>query len=329
MEDLAGRTVVVTGAAGFIGGHLTESLVRAGAHVRAFLRYNSRGSAGTLGWFDPPLLDDVEAVFGDLRDVESVRQACEGREFVFHLGAQIAIPYSYINPRDFFETNVLGSLNVAQAALEHGVSHLIHVSTSEVYGTAQQVPIAEDHPLEVQSPYAASKLAADKLMDSFHRTFELPMTIVRPFNTFGPHQSARAIVPTIITQALASSSITLGSLEPRRDLTFVTDTVAGLAAAVSPGAVGRTIQLGTGHDVSIGELVSLVADILGRRIEVQVDDRRIRPPGSEVQRLISSPALAERLLGWRPEVPLREGLERTMRWIEANIGRYQIGRYAV
>ncbi len=320
---------MVTGAAGFIGGHLTESLVRAGAHVRAFLRYNSRGSAGTLGWFDPPLLDDVEAVFGDLRDVESVRQACEGREFVFHLGAQIAIPYSYINPRDFFETNVLGSLNVAQAALEHGVSHLIHVSTSEVYGTAQQVPIAEDHPLEVQSPYAASKLAADKLMDSFHRTFELPMTIVRPFNTFGPHQSARAIVPTIITQALASSSITLGSLEPRRDLTFVTDTVAGLAAAVSPGAVGRTIQLGTGHDVSIGELVSLVADILGRRIEVQVDDRRIRPPGSEVQRLISSPALAERLLGWRPEVPLREGLERTMRWIEANIGRYQIGRYAV
>lgn len=330
MDDLAGRTVVVTGAAGFIGGHLTKSLVSTGARVRAFIRYNSRGDVGTLGWFDPPLLDDFEVTFGDLRDAESVRGVCKGAEFVFHLGAQIAIPYSYINPRDFFETNVLGSLNVAQAVLEHGVTRLVHVSTSEVYGSAQQIPITEDHPLEPQSPYAASKLAADKLMDSFHRTFELPMTIVRPFNTFGPHQSARAVVPTIITQALEGESLALGALTPRRDLTYVSDTVAGLAAAASsPAALGRTVQLGTGHDVSIGELVELIGEILGKQLEVREDRERLRPLRSEVDRLVSDRSLAGRLIDWHPQVNLREGLERTIMWISAHPGRFRSGEFAI
>ena len=329
MTTLAGRTALVTGAAGFIGGHLVAQLAEDGANVRAFVRYNSRDDRGTLDWLGPAV-QDVEVIAGDLRDPESVAAATQGADVVFHLGAQIAIPNSYVNPRDFFETNVLGSLNVDQAALNAGVERIVHTSTSEVYGTAQTVPITEDHPLEAQSPYAASKVGADKLMLSFHRSFELPVTVLRPFNTYGPHQSARAVIPTIISQALEAEKIRLGSLEPRRDLTYVADTVAGfIAAANSPKAVGRVMQLGTGHDVSIGEIVDLVADLLEKTITVDVDSRRIRPPASEVQRLISSPRLAEELSGWRPEVSLREGLMRTISWIEANPTRFRRGEYAI
>jgi NAD dependent epimerase/dehydratase len=325
-----GRSVLVTGAGGFIGGHLTAALVRAGANVRAFLRYNSRNDRGTLDWFGGEISAAVELVFGDLRDVESVSRAIQGTELVFHLGAQIAIPYSYVNPRDFFETNVLGSLNVAQAALEHQVKHVLHVSTSEVYGSARTIPITEEHPLEAQSPYSASKIGADKLMDSFHRTYGLSVTVLRPFNTYGPHQSARAIIPTVITQALASNVVRLGALEPRRDLTFVSDTVAGMIAAVSsPSTVGRTIQLGTGDDVSVGEIVTLVGELVGKQLEVQREEQRVRPQQSEVERLVSDPRLARELTGWEPSVTLSDGLAQTIEWIGANTHRYTIDQYVI
>ena len=322
--------VLVTGAGGFIGGHLAAELVRRGAGVRAMLRYTSRSDTGTLSWLDPELVAKMELVFGDLRDIESLDRAAEGVRTIFHLGAQIAIPYSYVNPRDFFETNVLGTLNVAQAALRAGVERVVHTSTSEVYGSAQVVPIDERHPLDGQSPYAASKIGADKLMDSFFLSYGLPVTTVRPFNTYGPHQSARAIVPTVVTQALAGDSIQLGSLDPRRDLTYVSDTVAGfIAAARAPAALGRTVQLGTGHDVSVREIVEAVGRLLDRELTVVRDERRVRPPLSEVERLISSPTLARELTGWEPEVDLETGLARTIEWIRANMDRLMTRDYAV
>jgi NAD dependent epimerase/dehydratase len=330
MTTLEGRSVLVTGAGGFIGGHVIERLVRDGARTRALCRYNSRNERGTLDWLDPNLVAEVEVVLGDLRDVESVDAAVDGAEIVLHLGAQIAIPYSYVNPRDFFEVNVLGTMNVAQAAVRRGVQRVVHTSTSEVYGTAQTVPITETHPLEPQSPYAASKVAADKLMDSYHRSFELPVTVLRPFNTYGPRQSARAIIPTIISQALAGTTLRLGSLHPRRDLTFVEDTADGfVAAATSEGAIGRTIQLGTNHDVSVGDLVDMVGEVLGRDLTVETDPARVRPENSEVERLISSPALAREVLGWEPRVDLREGLSRTIEWIERNQHRYRVDHYVI
>ena len=328
--DLEDRLVLVTGAGGFIGGHLAAQLVAQGARVRGFVRYNSRGDRGTLDWLDPTVAAEVEVVAGELRDVESVTRAMHGVQAVFHLGAQIAIPYSYTNPRDFFEVNALGTLNVAQAALTSGVERLIHASSSEVYGTAQSIPITEEHPLAPQSPYAASKVAADKLIDSFHRSFDLPATVVRPFNTYGPFQSARAIVPTIVSQALAGGPIRLGSLHPRRDLTFVEDTANGfIAAARAEAAAGRTLQLGTGHDVQIGELVTLVGDVLGRPLTAEHEARRTRPAKSEVGRLISNPALARELTGWEPKVSLREGLAATVDWIEAHLDRYRPGDYTI
>jgi NAD dependent epimerase/dehydratase len=328
LSGSGGSSALVTGAGGFIGSHLVADLVRRGVNVRAFVRYTSRGDRGALAWLDDGVADEVEVVLGDVRDPESVATATRGVDTVFHLAAQIAIPYSYVNPRDFTETNVLGSLNVARAALDNDVARVVHTSTSEVYGTAQTVPITEDHPLETQSPYAASKLGGDKLMESFHRSFELPVTVLRPFNTYGPHQSARAVIPTIITQALAGGKLRLGSLDPRRDMTYVSDTTAGfIAAAESDAALGRTVQLGTGVDHSIGEIVELVGEIVGRELEVELDEQRVRPAASEVLRLISSPALARELMGWEPQVDLRTGLERSTRWIEANLHRYRVGEY--
>ncbi len=298
--------------------------------MRGLVRYNSRNQRGTLDWIEPEIAAEVEVVLGELRDIESVSRAVSGTEFVLHLGAQIAIPYSYVNPRDFFEVNVLGTLNVAQAALGAGVERVVHTSTSEVYGSAQTVPITETHPLEPQSPYAASKLAADKLMDSWHRSFELPVTVLRPFNTYGPRQSARAITPTIISQALKGDTLRLGSLHPRRDLTYVGDTVAGMvAAAVTPEAVGRTIQLGTGHAVSVGEIVAMIGEILGKELHTELDEARVRPERSEVQLLLSEPELARTLLGWTPSVSLREGLERTVEWIQDNAHRYRTEEYVI
>jgi NAD dependent epimerase/dehydratase len=328
VSTLEGRRVIVTGAGGFIGAHLSAMLVERGASVRGLVRYNSRDDRGALSWLEPEVAGQIEVILGDLRDPESVLAALEGVEVVFHLGAQIAIPYSYVNPRDFFETNVLGTLNVAQAALAREVERVVHTSTSEVYGTAQFVPITEAHPLEAQSPYSASKIGADKLMDSFNRSFELPVSVVRPFNTYGPFQSARAVIPTIIAQALAGEGLRLGSLEPRRDLTFVTDTAAGfIAAAESAGTVGETVQLGTGSDVSVGEIVDQVGKLLGKELEAEVDEQRIRPEASEVQRLLSDPGRMRELTGWMPEVDLSEGLSQTIAWIEANLARYRVDHY--
>jgi NAD dependent epimerase/dehydratase len=326
---MSAESALVTGAGGFIGGHLATALVGAGRRVRAFLRYNSRNDRGTLEWHDQSTVGEMDVAFGDLRDAESVAAAVAGVQVVYHLGAQIGIPYSYVNARDFFETNVLGTLNVAEAALREGVRRLVHVSTSEVYGTAQVVPMTEDHRLHAQSPYAASKIGADMLIESFARTHGLPATIVRPFNTYGPHQSARAVIPTIITQALTDGPIRLGGLATRRDLTFVSDTVAGfVAAAASDNATGRTVQLGTGADVSVAEIVELVGELLGRQLEIEVEDARLRPPRSEVEQLLSDPQLARQLIGWQPAVDLRTGLTATIEWIRSNSQRYRAGEYA-
>jgi NAD dependent epimerase/dehydratase len=330
MPSLEGKAVLVTGAGGFIAGHLVERLLRNGARVRAFVHYNSRDARGTLDWLEPEAVADAEVVLGELRDVESVMSACKDIDVVLHLGAHVGIPYSYVNPRDFFEVNVLGTLNVAQAALQHGVELVVHTSTSEVYGSARTIPITEAHALEPQSPYAASKVAADKVMDSWHRTYGLPAMVLRPFNTYGPRQSARAILPTIIGQALAGPIVRLGSLHPRRDLTYVDDTVAGfVAAAQTPAAIGRTIQLGTGHDVSVGELVAIVADLLGTELQIEADPARVRSETSEVLRLVSSPQRARELLGWQPEVELRDGIARTIRWMESNSSRYHADQYVI
>jgi NAD dependent epimerase/dehydratase len=322
--------VLVTGAAGFIGGHLATRLVREGAQVRALVRYNSRNERGALDWFDQSIVSEIEVVAGDLRDIESVRRAVSGTSVVFHLGALIAIPYSYVNPRDYFETNVLGTLNVAQAALAEDVPRLVHTSTSEVYGTAQTVPITEDHPLTPQSPYAASKVGADKLMDAYFRSFDLPVTVLRPFNTYGPHQLARAVIPTIISQALAGGDVRLGALDPRRDFTFVEDSVSGfLDVARSPATIGRTLQLGTGNEVSIGELVEVIGEVMGRQLNVISDTARLRPPNSEVERLISSPALATEMTGWVPTVNLRDGLRKTVEWLDQNRHRFDRTQYVI
>jgi NAD dependent epimerase/dehydratase len=328
VSGLAGETVLVTGAGGFIASHLCEALVREGASVRGFVRYNSRNDRGTLSWLDPAIEAEIEAIAGDLRDAESIDRACEGAAVILHLGAQIAIPYSYVNPRDFFETNVIGTMNVAQAAMRHSVRQIVHVSTSEVYGTAQTIPITEVHPLHAQSPYSASKIGADKLIEGFHNSFGLPATTIRPFNTFGPRQSARAVIPTIIMQALRGDRLQLGSLDPRRDLTYASDTAAAMIAAAStPAAVGRTIQLGTGQDVSIGDIVELVGALLGKSLEVELDEQRVRPPNSEVGRLISNPALAKELLGWKAEVSLSEGLSRSIDWVREHPDLFRASEY--
>jgi NAD dependent epimerase/dehydratase len=323
-----GRPTLVTGGGGFIGGHLAVALARAGARVRAMCRYNSRADRGALGWFAPADVAEIEVCFGDLRDPESVQQAMAGAEVVFHLGAQIAIPYSYVNPRDFFATNVEGTLNVVQAARRSDVARLVHVSTSEVYGDARTLPITEDHTLAPRSPYAASKAGADMLVAGWRASFDLPVVTARPFNTYGPHQSARAIVPAIVTQALHGSRLRLGSLEPRRDLTFVQDTVAGLMAiAQADGVLGETLQLGSGADVSIGELVALISELTGSELEPELDPERVRPASSEVPHLLCDHSRASELTGWTPRVELRAGLELTIEWLRHNQHRYRAPEY--
>lgn len=321
------KKVLVTGAAGFIGSHLTEALVRRGDKVRAFIRYNSSNSWGWLETLDPAVQKSLEIVCGDLKDADAVRKAVRGTEIVYHLGALIAIPYSYVHPNDFVQTNVVGTMHVLQACLDAS-ARLVHTSTSEVYGTAKRVPIDEDHPLQGQSPYSASKIGADKLVESFHLSFKLPATTVRPFNTYGPRQSARAVIPTIISQALAGDRVKLGSLDPVRDLSYVDDTVRGfLLAGEKESAVGQTINLGTGRAVSIGELAKTIIAIIGRKVAIETDAARVRPEGSEVLRLISDPSRAKQALGWASEVNLEDGLRRTVEWMKSNADRYKAGIY--
>ena len=322
------KNVLVTGAGGFIGSHLAEALIHAGAKTRALVHYNGQGRKG---WLDQSeYKEEMEIVAGDVREIDSVRVALKGVDVVFHLAALIAIPYSYISPSSYVSTNIVGTLNILQESLRSGVERIVHTSTSEVYGTAREIPISEEHPLQAQSPYSATKISADKLAESFHRSFELPVSIVRPFNTYGPRQSARAIIPTIIGQALANEPIRIGKVSPTRDFKYVADTVRGfLMNAESEKAVGQVMNLGSGKEISIGELARTICGMIGAECHIVQENDRIRPLGSEVERLCAMSDKAEQLAGWRPEVSLQDGLAKTIAWMRSNIEYYQSKVYVV
>lgn len=327
MSAWAGRRVLVTGAGGFIGSHLCERLVEEGADVRALVEYNSVGS---WGWLDESSIgSELEVVLGDVRDRDSMVAAATGSHVIFHLAALIAIPWSYEAPAAYVDTNVVGTLNVLRAAQAADVQMFVHTSTSEVYGTARYVPIDEAHPLQGQSPYAASKIGADKLAESFHLSFGLPVATLRPFNTYGPRQSARAVIPTILTQLLGGETLVLGNTAPTRDFTFVSDTVdAFVRVAASPEAIGRVLNVGTGMEIAIGELAERVEAVLERRSPLTVDPDRMRPAMSEVERLCADASEARRLLGWEPQISLDAGIALTAEWIGRNLERYRVGTYA-
>jgi len=323
-----GKRVLVTGAGGFIGSHLVERLVYEGANVRALVRYNSRGDAGLLRLIPKDIIQSVQIWAGDIRDSDAIQKAVEGSQVVFHLGALISIPYSYQHPIEVAEVNIMGTLNMLMACTKVKVDRLIHTSTSEVYGTALRVPIDEDHPLHGQSPYSASKIGADKLCESFHCAYELPVITMRPFNTYGPRQSARAVIPTIITQALTQSVIRLGNLDTTRDFTFVDDTVDGFVkAAEAKDVEGKTINLGTGTEIKIGTLAEKIVSLAGSGARIELDDTRLRPSNSEVQRLLSNNALASATLGWTPHTSLEDGLKQTIDWIKGHLNLFRIGSY--
>ncbi|MCH2114559.1 MAG: SDR family NAD(P)-dependent oxidoreductase [Pirellulales bacterium] len=323
-----GRNVLVTGAGGFIGSHLAEKLTEAGANVRALVHYNSRGRQG---WLDEsPVQSEIEIIAGDITDAGSVMQAMDDCEFVFHLAALIAIPYSYVAPASYIQTNVVGTLNVLEAAKRLGTERVVHTSTSEVYGTALQIPISEEHPLQGQSPYSASKIGADKLAESYFRSFGLPVVTVRPFNTFGPRQSARAVLPTIITQCLQGGTVRLGSLTPTRDLNYVANTTEGFMLAAEPSeAIGKTINLGSGNEISVGDLAKTIAKLMDCEINIECDQDRVRPSKSEVERLLADNSLARTLIGWQPRVNLIEGLQKTIDWFRSHSGGYRADVYNV
>jgi dTDP-glucose 4,6-dehydratase len=324
------RRVFVTGAGGFIGSHLAERLVELGARVRALVRYNSQNDWGLLELLPAPIKHEIEVVLGDLTDPHSTTRMVQGQEVIFHLAALIAIPYSYRAPAHYVATNCGGTVNLLEAARQHGVEHFVHTSTSETYGTAQYTPIDEAHPLRGQSPYAASKIGADKLAESYCLSFGVPVATIRPFNTYGPRQSARAVIPTIISQALTGEVIRLGSLSPVRDLNFVSDTVAGfLKVAESPQAVGEVINVGYGKSVSIGELAKKIVAIVGGKKQIVTEAARVRPEASEVLELLCDHRKAKALLGWQPQVSLEEGLERTVRYIKDNLPYYKPEIYNV
>lgn len=323
-----GRLVLVTGAGGFIGSHLVEALAAEGAQVRAFVRYNSRGSTGMLHLLPRTILSQVEIVAGDLRDLTAVERASRGISHIFHLGALISIPYSYIQPVEVIETNILGTVNVLQAARAQAVARVVHTSSSEVYGTALQMPIDETHPLQGQSPYSASKIGADKIAESYFCAYDLPVVTLRPFNTFGPRQSARAVIPSLITQALTSDVVRVGNLQACRDLTFISDTIAGfMSIGQAEGVEGETFNLGTGKEISIADLAREIFALSGRSPRLEVEPARLRPEKSEVQRLISDNRRARERLGWTPRVSLREGLAQAIAWISANLDLYRPGAY--
>lgn len=333
--DLHGKRILVTGADGFIGSHLVERLVAEGHRVRAFVQYNSLGTRGWLDRASPQTLAALEVFAGDVRDPHGVRTAMRDCEVVLHLAALIAIPYSYHSPDAYVDTNVRGTLNVVQAARDLEVARVVVTSTSEVYGTARFVPMTEAHPLQGQSPYSATKIGADQIALSFHAAFGVPVTVIRPFNTYGPRQSARAVIPTIITQIAAGADrIRLGALHPTRDFSFVSDTVEGfLALAACDAAVGRVVNVGSGFEVSIGETAALIAEVMGREVAIEADDARLRPEASEVERLWCDATLMRELTGWAPAHGGRDGfargLERTVAWFAdpANLAVYRPGEY--
>jgi NAD dependent epimerase/dehydratase len=325
-ESWRGRRVAVTGAAGFIGSHLVERLLEREANVIAFVRYNSRSENGLLAAEH----DRLTIVRGDVRDLETITGLVSDIDTVFHLAALVGIPYSYIHVGEVVAVNVLGTLNVLTAAKEAGLDRVVIASTSEVYGSARYVPMDEAHPKQPQSPYAASKVASDAIATSFHAAFGVPVTIVRPFNTYGPRQSDRAIIPTIISQALARDEVVLGNVSPRRDFTYVADTAEGfIAAAESTATFGEELNLGTGKDISVGELAQRIGDLLGRKLSVTESEERVRPSTSEVDRLVSNNERARELMGWQPAVSLEEGLRRTIDWVRAHPELYDPGSYRV
>ena len=325
-----GKKVLVTGAGGFIASHLVEHLVREGAQVRGFVRYNSRNDLGMLKWLAPEIFSQIEIMQGDLRDNEAVRNAVRGVDTVFHLGALIAIPYSYVNPREVIDVNIMGTLNVLMAARDFGTRRVVHTSTSEVYGTAQYVPIDEKHPLQGQSPYSASKIGADRIAESFYRSFETPVVTLRPFNTFGPGQSMRAVIPTIIVQALTRDEVKLGSLEPSRDFTFAKDTANGFVkVAEAEGVLGEEINLGNDNTIRIGDLAEKIFKIIGKTPKIVADPQRVRPGKSEVMKLWASNEKAKRMIGWEPRISLDEGLRATIEWISTHIDLYRPDQYTV
>jgi NAD dependent epimerase/dehydratase len=331
--DLAGKRTLVTGADGFIGSHLAEALLEAGCDVRALALYNSFGAWGWLDSLPRPTLDSIEVVTGDVRDPHGVRTALRGVDVVFHLAALIAIPYSYHSPDSYLDTNVRGTLNVLQAARDLETERVLVTSTSEVFGTARYAPIDESHPRQGQSPYSATKIAADALAEAFHRSFGLPVTVARPFNTYGPRQSARAVIPTIICQLSAGNlEIRLGALHPTRDLTFVTDICAGfIALARCDAAVGRDVNMGSGREISIGDLARKLIALVEPQALLVADEERLRPARSEVERLLADSTLMSTLTGWAPSVSLDEGLARTVAWFAepANLQRYKVDIYNV
>ena len=324
------QKVFITGGSGFIGSHLTEKLVRDGARVTALLEYTPYNDLGCLRHLPKNVLSQVELIPGDLRDPEMIKKFLRGKDVVFHLGALVGIPYSYVNPREVFEVNALGTLNLLLGARDAGASKIVITSTSEVYGSALYPPIDELHPLQAQSPYSASKIAADKIAESFHKTFGVPVATIRPFNTYGPRQSDRAIIPTIIIQALKKKTIKLGSLTPRRDLNYVLDTVDGfIKIAESPRSVGEVINIGTGKDISIGELAGAILKVMGKRTKIVTASDRKRPKGSEVMRLLCDNAKAKELIGWEPRTSLETGLKHTVDWIKGHTEGYDPDKYQI
>jgi NAD dependent epimerase/dehydratase len=329
--ELTGTRVLVTGAGGFIGSHLVERLVRLGAQVRALVHYNGRNDWGNLELGEPQLMKEVEVVLGDVRDPFGVDRAIADREVVFHLAALIGIPYSYHSPQSYVATNVQGTLNVLEACRRHEIKKLVHTSTSESYGTALYEPIDEQHALQPQSPYSASKIGADQLAQSYFLSFGLPVATIRPFNTYGPRQSARAVIPTIITQVLAGArEIRLGALDPVRDLTFVTDTVEGFVRmAQCDASVGQVLNVGNGCGISVGDLARTILDLMNAPATLACDADRVRPERSEVRKLICDHRRFAALTGWQPTVTLEEGLRATASYLTANFARYKAGRYVV
>ena len=324
------KKVLITGAGGFIGSHLCEKLVRIGCNVTSFVHYNSRNDWGMLEHLPSEIKDNMEVIPGDIQDPYFTEKAVCGKEIVFHLGALIPIPYSYEAPLSYIKTNVEGTLNILEASLKNHIEKVVHTSTSEVYGTSQYVPIDERHPLQGQSPYSASKIGADKIAESFYLSFDLPISTIRPFNVYGPRQSARAVIPAIISQALSNKVINLGSLEPTRDFTFVSDTVDGfIKIAESEKSIGKVINIGSNIEISIGNLANKIISIMGRQVKIESEDKRKRPSKSEVERLICDNKKSKELLGWEPRISLEQGLKQTIDYIKSSLDLYKADIYNV
>ncbi|MDT8302792.1 MAG: GDP-mannose 4,6-dehydratase [Sedimentisphaerales bacterium] len=324
------KKVLITGAGGFIGSHLTERLFELGAKIRAFVRYTSRSDEGFIKYFSEDLRKNMDIVYGDIRELETIVKAIDGVDIIFNLAALVGIPYSYIHPQEVIEANTIGTLNILMAARDAGIEKLVQTSTSEVYGTARYVPIKEEHPKQPQSPYSASKIAADAIALSFYHSFDLPVAVIRPFNTYGPRQSDRAVIPSIISQALTKDRLTLGNTTPTRDFTFVTDTAEGfIKVAESEKSVGMEINIGSGQEISIEDLIKKIISLVGRDIVVERDKERIRPSHSEVERLCADNTKARSVLGWLPKVSLTQGLEKTINFIKNNPGFYDPDKYRV